>query len=394
MNLADVVMLGLVAAAAVGGYRMGLVARLLSWITTLVGLLLAVRLLPEVLNRLDNPDQSTVLAVSVVVVGAGLFGGQVIGVAVGSRLRPPAVNGPVAVADRVSGAVVGGAGLLLVLWLLMPLLTSTSGVVSSSMANSVVARTLSNTLPPPPDAVQALRTFVGDAPFPEVFEALRPTPDLGPPPEASGLTEQIADQVAASVVLVRANGCGRLQNGSGFVVATEVGGAPVLVTNAHVVAGASSVEVQRSDGRWIEAVVVGFDPVRDIAVLSAAGVQRPPLPLLAGSSGAVGGVFGHPGGEPLRIAPARVSDEIEARGRDIYGRSGADRQVLELAAELAPGDSGAPMVDPSGSAIGVVFAVATDRPDVAYALTVGELQAVLQPIGADATQVPTGSCLG
>ncbi len=52
------------------------------------------------------------------------------------------------------------------------------------------------------------------------------------------------------------------------------------------------------------------------------------------------------------------------------------------------------MVDPSGAVIGVVFAVATDRPDVAYALTVGELQAVLQPIGADATQVPTGSCLG
>ncbi len=128
------------------------------------------------------------------------------------------MNGPVAVADHVSGAVVGGAGLLLVLWLLMPLLTSTSGVVSSSMANSVVARTHRQTpCPPPPDAVQALRTFVGDAPFPEVFEALRPTPDLGPPPEASGLTEQVADQVAASVTLVRASGC-RLAPATGKLV--------------------------------------------------------------------------------------------------------------------------------------------------------------------------------
>lgn len=394
MTLADVVMLGLVAAAAVGGYRMGLVARLVSWVTTLGGLLLAVRLLPVVLARLDEPDQATVLAVSMVLVVAGMFGGQAIGMAVGSRLRPPAVTGPLAVADRVSGAAVGGAGVLLVLWLLMPLLTSSTGVVSSAMANSVVARTLANNLPEPPDAVQALRTFVGDAPFPEVFEALRPTPDLGPPPEGSGLTVQVADQVAGSVVLVRATGCGRLQNGSGFVVSTQVAGAPVLVTNAHVVAGASSVEVQRTDGRWFNATVVAFDPVRDVAVLSAPDVQRPALSLVAGSPGVIGGVFGHPGGDPLRIAPARVSAEIEARGRDIYGRSGANRQVLELSAALAPGDSGSPMVDTSGAAIGLVFAVATDRDDVAYALTVGELTAVLGSMGDTTAGVDTGVCLG
>ena len=98
--------------------------------------------------------------------------------------------------------------------------------------------------------------------------------------------------------------------------------------------------------------------------------------------------------EPLRIAPARVSDEIEARGRDIYGRSGANRQVLELAAALAPGDSGSPMVNTDGSVIGQVFAVATDRSNVAYALTVGELEAVLQTVSSSASSVDTGVCLG
>lgn len=394
MNLADVVILGLVAAAALGGYRMGVVARLVSWVATLAGLLLAVRLLPAVLERLDNPGQATVLAVSIIVVVAGMFSGQAIGMAVGNRLRPPAVGGPLALADRVLGAAVGGAGVVLVLWLLMPLLTSSTGAVASVMANSVVARTVVNNLPEPPDAAQTLRTFVGDAPFPEVFEVLRPTPDLGPPPEASGLTAQVAQQVADSVVLVQATGCGRLQNGSGFVVPTQVGGAFVLVTNAHVVAGSSSVEVQRSDGRWFVATVVSFDPVRDVAVLSAPQVGRPPLSLAVGQTGSIGGVFGHPGGEPLRIAPARVSDEIDARGRDIYGRSGANRQVLELAAALAPGDSGSPMVTTDGSVIGQVFAVATDRSDVAYALTVGELGSVLQGVTASASAVDTGVCLG
>jgi len=394
VNLADVVMLGLVAAAAVGGYRMGLVARLVSWLTTLAGLVLAVRLLPAILGRLNDPDQITVLAVSVVMIMVGMFGGQAIGMAIGIRLRPPVVSGPLAVADRTSGAAVGGAGVLLVLWLLMPMLTSSTGAVSSAMANSVVARTLANNLPEPPDAIQALRTFVGDAPFPEVFEALRPTPDLGPPPEGSGLTADVAGQVADSVVLVQASGCGRLQNGSGFVSSSQVDDAFVLVTNAHVVAGTSDIEVQRSDGRWFTATVVAFDPVRDVAVLTAPGVQRPPLGLATGLAGSIGGVFGHPGGDPLRIAPARVSAEIEARGRDIYGRSGANRQVLELAAVLAPGDSGAPMVDPAGSVIGLVFAVATDRSAVAYALTTTEIQAVLGSVGTSAGAADTGACLG
>jgi S1-C subfamily serine protease len=393
VNLADVIMLGMVAAAAVGGYRMGLVTRLVTWLTTVAGLILAVRLLPMVLERLDTRDQGTVLVVSAVLVMVGMFGGQAVGMAISSRLRPPSVGGPMLVADRVLGAAAGATGVVVVLWLLMPLFTSSAGVVSATMANSVVARTLANQLPEPPDAVQALRSFVGDAPFPEVFEALRPTPDLGPPPEGSGLTGDVAQQVADSVVLVRATGCGRLQNGSGFVTPTEVDGSPVLITNAHVVAGASSVEVQRSDGRWFNAVVVAFDPVRDVAVLSVAGLQRPALSLTQGAPGQVGGVFGHPGGEPLRIAPSRISDEIEARGRDIYGRSGANRQVFELSATLAPGDSGAPMVDTSGSAVGLVFAVATDRSNVAYALTAGEMQAVLATVGS-AQAVGTGPCLG
>jgi S1-C subfamily serine protease len=393
VNLADVIMLGMIAAAAVGGYRMGLVARLVSWVTTLAALLVALRLLPVVLGWLDDPDQFTVLAVSVIVIVVGMFVGQAVGVAMGSRLRPPAVSGPLVAADRALGAAAGAAGVLLVLWLLMPLLTGSTGAVSSAMTNSVVARTLANNLPDPPDAAQALRGLVGDAPFPEVFESLRPSPDLGPPPDGTGLTAEVAQRVADSVVLVRATGCGRLQNGTGFVAPAVVSGSPVLVTNAHVIAGTSSVEVQRSDGRWFDAVVVAFDPVRDVAVLSATDVPWTSLPLVSGSAGSVGGVFGHPGGNPLRIAPSRISSEIEARGRDIYGRPGANRQVLELAATLAPGDSGAPMVGDDGSVMGLVFAVALDRGNVAYALTVAEVDAVLAPLGATQPAVDTGRCL-
>jgi S1-C subfamily serine protease len=86
-----------------------------------------------------------------------------------------------------------------------------------------------------------------------------------------------------------------------------------------------------------------------------------------------------------------VSDEVEALGRDLYDRHETRRQVLILASDLAPGDSGAALISPEGKVVGVAFAIAPDRPRTAYALDVIELQAALSaPRGAEAD---TGRCL-
>jgi S1-C subfamily serine protease len=105
----------------------------------------------------------------------------------------------------------------------------------------------------------------------------------------------------------------------------------------------------------------------------------------------VGGVYGYPGGGPLRVAPFEIAREIRATGRDVYNDASTTRQVLELAAGLAPGDSGAALVDPQGRVVGVAFAIAPDRANVAFALTAGELRAALD--GAGATAVSTGACI-
>ena len=62
-----------------------------------------------------------------------------------------------------------------------------------------------------------------------------------------------------------------------------------------------------------------------------------------------------------------------------------------LAADLAPGDSGSALVDPAGAVIGVAFAVAPDKPGVAYALAISELEAVLA--GDLSRERDTGDCL-
>jgi S1-C subfamily serine protease len=78
------------------------------------------------------------------------------------------------------------------------------------------------------------------------------------------------------------------------------------------------------------------------------------------------------------VSPFQVGSERTATGRDIYGIEATERQILFLAAELRPGDSGGALVDPSGAVVGVAFAIAPDRPQVAYALTIEEVRAVLE----------------
>jgi S1-C subfamily serine protease len=164
----------------------------------------------------------------------------------------------------------------------------------------------------------------------------------------------------------------------------------LVATNAHVVAGESTTEVIRDDGTRLEAEVVLFDPDRDLALLDVADLNRPALPITSASRGDAGGVFGHPRGEPLRIAPFEVARLLDATGRNIYGTSEVVRDVLELASDLEPGDSGSPLVNPAGEVVGVTFAIARNREGVAYALQTSELIAALaQPRGP----VETSACV-
>jgi S1-C subfamily serine protease len=388
VSVLDLLFILLAVAAVVGGYRLGFVTRVVSWIGLALGLVVAVRLLPWFLDLLDTTSQGLVLAlvIGLLLVGASL--GQALGFVVGGRLRPRRSDGVFGASDRVLGGLAGFVGLVVLVWLILPVLVASPGWISRQATTSWVAQTIDSALPQPPDAMQTLQSLVGDDAFPDVFDALRPTPDLGPPPAASGLDEATAERVARSVVKIEGVACSRVQDGTGFVVADGL-----VVTNAHVVAGEPDTDVIRDDGRHFAGTVVAFDPDRDLALVAVEGFDRPPLPVspTTAAPDAVGGVFGHPGGEPLRIAPYRVARSLTATGRDIYGNGETERQVLELAASLRPGDSGSPIVAPDGTVAGVAFAISRDRADVAYALAPSELQAVLaarQPVGVD-----TGGCL-
>ena len=382
----DIVLVLVAVSAAVGGYRLGFVARATSWIGFSLGVVAGALVLPLVLPEVQDASEPTVALVTIgLLVGMALIG-NALGLVLGSRLHAELPAGALRRTDQVAGGVFGVVGLLIILWLLLPALTHIPGTMATQARGSAIARQVYESFPNPPDALEALRRIVGDEPFPEVFDTFQPAPDPGTVPAETGLSSAVAEQVARSTVKVAGEACSRIQEGSGFFVADDL-----VVTNAHVVAGEDNTIVEFVDGSTLEADVVAFDPERDLAVLRTRGGGAPALALRDAAVGDTGGVFGHPGGGPLDISPFRVGDEITAVGRDIYDSASTSREVLVLAAELAPGDSGSALVDPQGRVVGVAFAVAPDRPGVAYALAIDELEAVLA--GDLSAERDTGGCL-
>lgn len=386
VNVFDIVLIVFAVSAAIGGYRLGFVARATSWLGLALGVIAGAMLLPEVLPQVQDASEATMALVAIgLLVGTALIG-QALGLVLGSRLHAELPAGAVRRTDQVAGGVIGIVGLLVALWLLLPTLAHIPGWTATQARGSVIAREVNARFPDPPDTLEALRRIVGDDPFPQVFDGLRPAPDPGASPGSSGLSTELANQVARSTVKIEGIACSRVQEGSGFFVGDDL-----VVTNAHVVAGEDETTVELSDGSTLDAEVVAFDPERDLAVLRTSGGGRAPLPLRDAEIGDTGGVFGRPGGGPLEISPFRVGDQITAVGRDIYDSSSTSRTVLVLAAELAPGDSGSALVDPQGQVVGVAFAVAPDRPGVSYALAVDELEGVLA--GDLTRERDTGGCL-
>ena len=388
MNQLDLVVVAMLVAAALGGWRLGFLARVFSWVGMGLGVFVAAQLLPAGLRAISSSDAAYRAAVAVLILLGGAFAGQALGLMIGLRIHRVLPVGPIRMVDRSVGAALGGFGVLLSFWLfILPWLVDLPGWPAQQARSSAVARLVDKYAPPPPDNMQALRRLIGERNFPEVFDRLGPAPQTGPPPAETGFAPGVQERVAASTVKIEGEACNRIQEGSGFTASAEL-----VATNAHVVAGVRSPRVIRPDGRRFPATLVYFDPDRDIALLSVRNLNQAALTFADADVGDRAAVFGHPGGQDqLRVAPARISQEVTARGRDLYDSRRTDREVFVLAATLHPGDSGAALTDLQGRVTGMAFAIAPDEPNTAYALTAGEVRTALA--GPRVAGTSSGSCL-
>jgi S1-C subfamily serine protease len=254
----------------------------------------------------------------------------------------------------------------------------------------LLALPLLATAGPAAGASKGMRTQAAAAPASDVLAGLGDLGDLlarllGQ--AAPSAPPSLVSRVAASTVKVSSTACGVRLSGSGFST-----GPDTIVTNAHVVAGATATTVQRPDGRVLPAQVQVFDPVRDLALLAVPGLGQPSLALGSAVVGEDAAVFGHPGGRTaLEVSPAVVLRKVVVDLEDIYEQTSSPRQILVLNARLAPGDSGGPLVNSAGQVVGVAFAVANLRRATAFAVASEELVPVLaQPRNGP---VSTGRCI-
>lgn len=166
--------------------------------------------------------------------------------------------------------------------------------------------------------------------------------------------------------------------GSGFIVRAD----GVIVTNAHVIGGATKVSVAMRDGTTYNATVVGVDEANDLAVVKIAAKQLPVTPLGTSSDLVVGEwtiAIGNPFGFVLGNNEPSVSvGVVSAVGRNLAGRGeggGAYVDMIQTDAAINPGNSGGPLVNamgevigvnssiysPSGGSVGLGFAIPIDR---------------------------------
>lgn len=139
--------------------------------------------------------------------------------------------------------------------------------------------------------------------------------------------------------------------GSGFIISSN----GTIVTNNHVIDGASDIKVTLDDGTELPATLVGRDAKSDLAVLKVTAGKS--LPTLAwGNSDRLRA--GDPIlaiGNPFGIGTTVTAGIVSARGRDL--NSGPYDDFLQIDAAINHGNSGGPLVDSNGSVVGINTAI-------------------------------------
>ncbi len=146
-------------------------------------------------------------------------------------------------------------------------------------------------------------------------------------------------------------GAKRIALGSGFIVDPS----GIVVTNNHVVAKSSKVEVVLQDNSRYPARILGRDPRTDLAVLKIKADKPLPYVALGDSSAAQVGDWVIAVGNPFGLGGSVTTGIISARGRDIH--SGQFDDYLQIDAPINRGNSGGPTFNANGEVIGINTAI-------------------------------------
>ena len=200
----------------------------------------------------------------------------------------------------------------------------------------------------------------------------------------AGNAESVAQQLGPAVGTIIAKAGTGSALGSGFVIAHD-SSSSYLLTNNHVVAGATDLHVVMPGGRNLKASVVGKDAFDDLAVISVADASLPVATFGASRKLVVGQAvvaIGSPLGNEGSVTEGVISalHRTISAGSDAGGQTETLQDVMQTDASINRGNSGGPLADVDGRVVGVNVAIAGDASNIGYSIPADLAQNVAQEL--------------
>ena len=161
--------------------------------------------------------------------------------------------------------------------------------------------------------------------------------------------------------------------GSGVIIDP----AGIIVTNDHVIRGASQIHIVLADGRQLDAEVIGSDADADLAVLKVNTKAPLPAAKLGTSSDLMIGESVVAIGSPLGLKKTVTVGVVSALGRTIRHEDRVFNDFIQTDASINPGNSGGPLLNIDGEVIGINSAIIASAQNIGFAIPVDKVRRIV-----------------